>query len=109
MLRLSMLVSVFPLLLGSLGLVQSTWLAPLFSSGEVWHGGINEEADVDVIGMNGIGARVFLLGAGGIRFAQMEDLPVLLGICTCSAISGLFTFSMRSLYLRLPLGKGGKS
>jgi hypothetical protein len=75
-----MLVNVFPLLLCSLGLVQSTWLAPLFSSGEV---------NVDVIGMNGIGAKLFLLGAGGIRFAQMEDLPapILLGICTCSAIS----------------------
>lgn len=107
-----MLVNVFPLLLCSLGLVQSTWLAPLFSSGEfviAWHGGNNDKFDVDVIGMKGIGARVFLLGAGGIRFAQIEDLPVLLGICTCSAISALFTFSMRSLYLRPPLGKGGRS
>lgn len=35
--------------------------------------------EVDVVG-----ARELLLGAGadGIRFAQIENLPVLLGICT---------------------------
>ena len=65
-----------------------------------------------MIGKYGIGARVLLLGAGGgrIRFGQTENLPVLLDICNRSAISGLlFSFSMRSLYLTQPLGKGGRS
>ena len=99
-----MLLSIFPLLLRNLGLMRSTWLVPLFSWGL--------DGEVDVIGKYGIGARVLLLGAGGgrIRFGQTENLPVLLDICNRSAISGLlFSFSMRSLYLTQPLGKGGRS
>lgn len=65
-----------------------------------------------MIGKYGVGARVLLLGAGGgrIRFGQTENLLVLLDICNRSAISGLlFSFSMRSLCLTLPLGKVGRS
>lgn len=113
MLRLSMLVSVFPLLLCNLGLMQGTWLVPLFSSGEfvivAWRDDLNGE--VDVIGRYGVGARVLLLGAGAgrMRFGPTENLPVLFGIGNRSAMSGLFSFSVRSLHLRPLLGKGGRS
>ena len=74
-----------------------------------WRDDLNGE--VDVIGRYGVGARVLLLGAGAgrMRFGPTENLPVLFGIGNRSAMSGLFSFSVRSLHLRPLLGKGGRS
>lgn len=58
------------------------------------------------LGALGSGIRELRRGAGatGILLAvvQIEALPVLFGICSCSATSGLFSFSMGSMYLTKP-------
>ena len=57
-------------------------------------------------GALGSGIRELRRGAGatGILLAvvQIEALPVLFGIGSCSATSGLFSFSVGSMYLTKP-------
>lgn len=113
MLLLSVLLSFLEPLLISFGLLQDVCLGKQlaldssvssFSSAGIGANGRNWSGICMVVGVLGNGMRELRLGAGAagsflFAIGQMEALPVLFSRKGCSAMSGLFSFSVGSMYL----------